>query len=349
MREMKLNGTRLTGDEFAFSPENSSSSGICQLEMGLLGVARHPPNFRSVVFMKQAQQREIITRTREYHDSTMTVSSKIDELMRELDMTLDDCDINDVLDDYFGSTPQIKVPHGPLSRNSHLAFIESESADRMSYVAFAENDKALPIPPASPSASQVPGSPVRVSPAHELFLKQQQQLIFQQQLILQQQQQMQALEQQAQLVHTTLYFTTRPESLSLKTPTSTTLSNPIPSTPDLARNASQSTRASHGTASETRTPDLARVPSQICSSSWRMQDGYEATRRQSFVSLGSGLGISGGVVLERGEGESLRTSPVPATGRGLSALFGFRGKAGSPTQKKGSDSFTQGMASAGLF
>ncbi|KAI8621169.1 hypothetical protein BC830DRAFT_1077322 [Chytriomyces sp. MP71] len=291
----------------------------------------------------------------------MTGFSKIDDLMRELDLTLDEYGANEVLDDYFGNDsavpatveptavtpPQMKVPRGPPNRNSYLTFINAENTNSTSYYAFGETNKALPIPPVSPSTSVPPGSPV-----HELFLKQQQQLLLQQQLIFQQQQQMQTLEQQAHLAHSKLYLTTAPERLSLKTPISTTMVSPITSIPDLARSPSQS--ASPG---PVNTPDLVRAPSQSQSSPGRIQDSG-AMRRQSIVSqgsgllLGSGLGISGGGVFGRGgggESVSFRTSPEPATGGGLSALFGFRGKAGSPTQRKGAESFAEGLASAGLF
>ncbi|KAJ3235092.1 hypothetical protein HDU81_000839 [Chytriomyces hyalinus] len=269
----------------------------------------------------------------------MTVVAQIDDLMRDLDITLSEITEEDVINEYFNdndttsnTTPpqsQTITPKKPLTPLPNIQITIPTTHQEISM------EKRLSQLRAQQQESY--RQSLYFPSQQDLVLKQQQQLLLQQQLILQQQQHMAAYE---------VYMTS---------------SSPIPSSPtsqlQTLQTVSNLARAQSGKSfvATPVTPDLTR--SFTFSQPARKRSGSDS---ESDQSLGSTAGMSGGGFFGKaGDTVSISDQGKSPTVKGVSPMSsffgGFRGGKSGPDgpstsgKSRNQDALVAGMEGAGLF
>ncbi|KAJ3222716.1 hypothetical protein HDU78_011643 [Chytriomyces hyalinus] len=271
----------------------------------------------------------------------MTVVAQIEDLMRELDITLSELTEEDVINDYFNDNdPSLATTH----QNEDTSKKASSHIPSIQITIPSHQEISMEKRLSQLRAQHESYRQSLYNPSQDLVLKQQQQLMLQQQLILQQQQHMAAYE-------------ARMASSS---------SSPLPPSPQAAphlqtlQTSSNLSRAQSGKSSVGTpvTPDLTRsfTFSQPASSAARRSSGSDSDV-QSVRSFGSAGMSGGGFFGKAGDTVSISDQAKSPTVKGvspISSFFGFsraKSAADSPasSKSKNHDGLVAGMEGAGLF
>ncbi|KAJ3392048.1 hypothetical protein HDU80_010934, partial [Chytriomyces hyalinus] len=272
----------------------------------------------------------------------MTVVAQIEDLMRELDITLSELTEEDVINDYFNDNDAL-IDSSRASTHQNEATPKKASSHIPSI--------QITIPTHQEISMEKRLSQLRAqhesyrqslyNPSQDLVLKQQQQLMLQQQLILQQQQHMAAYE-------------ARMASSS---------SSPLPPSPQAAphlqtlQTSSNLSRAQSGKSSVGTpvTPELTRSFTFSQPAALARRSSGSDSDVQSVRSFGSAGMSGGGFFGKAGDTVSISDQAKSPTVKGvspISSFFGFsRGKSAadspSSSKSKNHDGLVAGMEGAG--